>query len=59
MSKIRNTGISSRVTGECAAQKIKKLLQFLSMDMFTSYGYIKKPKEKYRFVDDFSLIVSP
>ena len=28
------------------------------MDMFTSYGHIKKPKEKYRFFDDFSLIVS-
>ena len=24
--------------------KIKKLLQFSSMDMFTSYGHIKNPK---------------
>ena len=28
------------------------------MDMFTSYGHIEKPKENYRFFDDFSLIVS-
>ena len=27
------------------------------MDMFTSYGHIKKPRENYRFVDDFSPIV--
>ena len=34
----------SSLTGEYAAVKIKKLLQFLSMDMFTSYGHIRKPK---------------
>ena len=28
------------------------------MDMLPSYGHIKKPKENYRFFDDFSLIVS-
>ena len=30
--------------------KIKKLLQFQSMDMFTSYGHIKKPKKIIDFV---------
>ena len=25
------------------------------MDMFTSYGNIKKPKENHRFFDDFSV----
>ena len=25
------------------------------MDMFTSYGHIKKPKENHRFFYDFSL----
>ena len=28
------------------------------MDMITTYGHIKKPKENYRFFYDFSLIVS-
>ena len=28
------------------------------MDMFTSYGHIKKPKKNHRFVNDFSLIES-
>ena len=28
------------------------------MDMFTSYGHIKKPKYNYPFFDDFSLIES-
>ena len=46
MSKIRNTGISSLYLVQLVdtQQKIKKKLQFKSMDMFTSYGHIKKPK---------------
>ena len=28
------------------------------MDMFTSYGHIKKPKANYQFFDDVGLIVS-
>ena len=27
------------------------------MDMLTSYVHIKTPKEKYRFFDDFNLIM--
>ena len=37
----------SSLTGKCTAQKLKKLLQFYSMDMFTLYmlyGHIDKPK---------------
>ena len=34
----------SSLTGKCTAQKLKKLLQFYSMDMFTLYGHINKPK---------------
>ena len=33
---IRNFVSISSLTGECSAQKLKQLLQFLSMDMFTS-----------------------
>ena len=33
----------SSLASKCAAQKFINL-QFLSMDVFTSYGYIKKPK---------------
>ena len=36
--------ISYSLTGKCTAQKLKKLLQFYSMDMFTAYGHIIKPK---------------
>ena len=34
----------SSLNGKCTAQKLKKLLQFYSMDMFTLYGHINKPK---------------
>ena len=34
----------SSLTGKYTAQKLKKPLQFYSMDMFTSYGHINKPK---------------
>ena len=34
----------SSLTGKCTAQKLKKLLQFYSMDMFTANGHINKPK---------------
>ena len=34
----------SSLTGKCTAQKLKKLLQFYSIDMFTLYGHINNPK---------------
>ena len=33
----------SSLTGKCTAQKLKKTFA-ADMDIFTSYGYIKKPK---------------
>ena len=42
--KYGNSVSISSLTGKCTAQKLKKLLQFYSMDMFTSYGHINKPK---------------
>ena len=33
--------------------EIKKLLQFKSIDMFTSYGHIIKPTNNHRIFDDF------
>ena len=57
VSKIRNMWILSVYLPEMVNKqhKNKKKLLFQSMDMSTSYGHIKKPK--YRFFDDFSLIV--
>ena len=34
----------SRLTGKCATQKFKKIMQFQSMDKFISYGHKKKKK---------------
>ena len=42
--KIGNFVSISSLTGKCTAQKLKKLLQFYSMDMFTLYGHNNKPK---------------
>ena len=46
MSKIKKYGnvFISSLTGKCTVQKLKKLLQLYSMDMFTSYGHINKLK---------------
>ena len=53
--KYGNFVFISHLTGKCATQKLfKKCGSSLS----TSYGHIKKPKLKYWFVYDFSLIVS-
>ena len=58
MSKIRSTGISSLYLAQqtnAQPKNLKQNLHFLSMDMFTSYGHIKKPRENYRLFD-FDLI---
>ena len=51
--KYRNFVSISSLTGEYAAEKLKKLLQFQSMDMFTSYGHIKSQNK----ITDFFMIL--
>ena len=44
----------SSLTGKCTAQKLKKLLQFYSMDMFTLYGILISQNR----ITDFFMILA-